>query len=66
MDMQIQLAAMQLRLTIEMRADGDSTGPAVMNLVCALGGDSTLLPEFVGKPALTAAYLVALVLSQPQ
>jgi hypothetical protein len=66
MNQQVSFAAMNLRMAIEGRADGDLTGPAVQELVYALGGNPNLLPEFVGKPALTAAYLVALVLTQPE
>jgi hypothetical protein len=64
-DWKIKAAAMELRRCIECRSDGDLTGPAVLNLVDALGGDPVLVTEFVGKPALTAAYLVSLLLTQP-
>ena len=66
MSFEVRLAAMQLRRCIEGRVEGDMTGPAVLDLVSALGGDASLIPEFVGRPALTAAYLVALVLTQSE
>ena len=65
MNWQIRASAMELRRCIEARAEGDMTGPAVLNLVDALGGDAQLIQEFVGKPQLTATYLVTLLLTQP-
>lgn len=66
MDYRLNNAAWNLRRAIEFRSDGELTGPAVQELVIALGGNPQLITEFVGKPMLTAAYLVSLVLTQPE
>jgi hypothetical protein len=65
MDSRITSTAFELRRCIEMRSDGDITAPAVLNLVSQLGGNSSLIPELAGKPALVAVYLISLVLTQP-
>lgn len=57
--------ALNLRHAIEGRCGGDTVGPLVLDLVAALGGQPDVMIELSGKPSAQAAYLVALLLTNP-
>lgn len=61
----VKAAAFQLRESIEFGFDAQSVATSVLNLVDALGGNPTFVRELVGKPELLTAYLVSLILTQP-
>jgi hypothetical protein len=66
-DPYVKSMALQVRFAIEANAGGDLTGPAVLELVQALGGNPHVLASASanGKHQLVATYLLALVLTQP-